>query len=218
MTRKGRCPPGAPGGEAPSPWPPGLQQRQQHLDAADEHGRVQLPLQHVAQELLDRLLPRAEGSGSRAGTQVPRPASLPGPGCCLQTHFSRVANSWSGSGLSWTWITCSRLRRMMSHRDWDALECCWGGRESAEDPSLAAGPSTARCLDPPGADHPALALRNREENGIGTGTQAPSEEAPGTKHWRGEMAEKRGNQGRLPGEGDVPQSVAKEGASPPTEE
>lgn len=35
----------------------------------------------------------------------------------LQTHFSKVANSWSGSGLSWPWIICSRLRRMMSHRD-----------------------------------------------------------------------------------------------------
>lgn len=54
--------------------------------------------------------------------QVPPQASA----LVLQTHFSKVANSWSGSGLSWPWIICSRLRRMMSHRDWDALECCWG--------------------------------------------------------------------------------------------
>lgn len=78
-----------------------------------------------------------------------RTTSLPGLACHPQTHFSRVASSWSGSGLSWTWIIWSRLRRMMSHRDWDALECCWGGRQTAEDPSQAAGPSMYQEHPPP---------------------------------------------------------------------
>lgn len=110
-----------------SPGPPGLQQCQQHLDPAHEDGRAPLPLQHVAQELFDGLLPGAGAgaSGRRARDGSPAP-DLGDPA----THFSRVASSWSGSGLSCTWIICSRLRRMMSHRDWDALECCWGGRES----------------------------------------------------------------------------------------
>lgn len=37
----------------------------------------------------------------------------------------------------------------MSHRDWDALECCWGDGERAEYPSLAVGPSKAWCRDAP---------------------------------------------------------------------
>lgn len=69
--------------------------------------------------------------GQARGRQGGGPGTAP-PHCLGDpaTHFSRVVSSWSGSGLSCTWIICSRLRRMMSHRDWDALECCWGGRES----------------------------------------------------------------------------------------
>lgn len=113
-----------------SPGPPGLQQRQEHLDSTHDDGLALLPLQHVAQKLLDRLLPGAGVASVREEGPQTAPPSL-WTGHHLQTHFSRVANSWSGSGLSCTWIICSRLRRMMSHRDWDALECCWGrGRQS----------------------------------------------------------------------------------------
>lgn len=60
-----------------SPGPPGLQQRQQHLDPTHEDGWVALPLQHVAQELLNGLLPGAGvgASGRRAGDGSP---PLPG--------------------------------------------------------------------------------------------------------------------------------------------
>lgn len=38
-------------------------------------------------------------------------------------YFSSVAKSGSGSGQPWTWNIWSLLSLMISHRDWEALEC-----------------------------------------------------------------------------------------------
>ena len=63
-----------------SPGPPGLQQCQQHLDPAHEDGRAPLPLQHVAQELFDGLLP---GAGAGAGSGVAVAAWVAASAACL---------------------------------------------------------------------------------------------------------------------------------------
>lgn len=54
-------------GRTPSPRPSGLQQGQQHLDPTDNDGLALLPLQHVAQELLNRLLPGEGPAGGQSG-------------------------------------------------------------------------------------------------------------------------------------------------------
>lgn len=65
---------------APLPWPPRLQEGQQHLDPTDNDRLALFSLKHVTQELLDGLLP--EGRESRVKDQVPRhpqDKSLPRP-------------------------------------------------------------------------------------------------------------------------------------------
>ena len=168
-----------------SPGPPGLQQCQQHLDPTHEDGRAPLPLQHVAQELINGLLPGAGAGASRRRARDSSPPCLGGPA----THFSRVASSWSGSGLSCTWIICSRLRRMMSHRDWDAKVA--GEGERAEDPGLPWRQEAPRT----GGGH----LPSRTEGRTDRGKHVGGREH---RHWEGETAERKGNQRRLPGKGD----------------
>lgn len=115
----------------------------------------------------------------------------------LQTHFSRVANSWSGSGLSCTWIICSRLRRMMSHRDWDALECCWGRGETEMTLQPRPGVRKPHKLK---TGHPPL----RTEGHTDPGTQMPRERTKAPNTGKAETTERKGNQSRLPGKGDTP--------------
>lgn len=65
---------------APLPWPPRLQEGQQHLDPTDNDRLALFSLKHVTQELLDGLLP--EGRESRVKDQVPghpQDKSLPRP-------------------------------------------------------------------------------------------------------------------------------------------
>lgn len=43
--------------------------------------------------------------------------------CICQTYDSTTVSKGSGCEISWSWLAWSLLKRMMSHKVWDALDC-----------------------------------------------------------------------------------------------
>lgn len=62
---------------APLPWPPRLQEGQQHLDPTDNDRLALFSLKHVTQELLNGLLPEGRGIKSKGPRARTPPGQVP---------------------------------------------------------------------------------------------------------------------------------------------
>ena len=61
----------------PIPWPPRLQEGQQHLDPTDNDSLALVSLKHVTQELLNGLLPEGRGIKSKGPRARTPPGQVP---------------------------------------------------------------------------------------------------------------------------------------------